>query len=141
MLLTLVVVAVGVWQLGGSSPTTLQPLQRLAVPPTPVATPAASAKAVPSSARTHRAPRSLVLTAARGPCWLLARIGSDSGPVVEEHTLQQGQAVRFGLKRPLWIRLGAPWNVDASIGGRSLTASLPVVTGDVRVSARGITGA
>ncbi len=136
-LLTLVVVAVGVWQLGSSTTTTVHP-PRLAVPAKPVATPLASTKAVTP---THRAPASFVLAATRGPCWLLTRIGSDAGPVLVERTLQQGQTMRFGLRRPLWIRLGAPWNVDASIGRRSVTASLPALTGNVLVTAHGVTSA
>jgi cytoskeleton protein RodZ len=141
-LLTLAAVVVALWQLGGSSPTTVQPPQREAIPSKPVSAPSTHAKpSTSSSAATQGAASSLALAAVRGPCWLLARIGSGTGPVIEEHTLQQGQTIRFGLKRPLWIRLGAPWNVDASIGSRSVTASLPAVTGNVLVTARGVTGA
>jgi cytoskeleton protein RodZ len=141
VLLTLVAVAVAVWQLGGSSPTTLGPSQRGVIPAKQLPAPSVRAKRVPSPATAPRAPSSLVLVAARGPCWLLARIGSGTGPVIEEHTLQQGQVARFGLKRPLWIRLGAPWNVNASMGNRSVTASLPAVIGNVLVTANGVRAA
>jgi cytoskeleton protein RodZ len=141
VLLTLVAVAVTVWRLGGSSPTTLQPSQPGAIPSKQLPAPSLRAKHVTSSAAIHRTPSSLVLAAVRGPCWLLARIGSGAGPVIEEYTLQQGQVVRFGLKRPLWIRLGAPWNVDASMGNRSVTASLPAVIGNVLVTANGVRAA
>ena len=56
-----------------------------------------------------------------------------------ERTLQQGQTARFGLKRPLWIRLGAPWAAAPAIGGRSVTSALPALTGNVLVSTRGVT--
>jgi cytoskeleton protein RodZ len=141
VLSAVVVFAVALWWLGGSSPTTVQPSVPAPSGLSPISPSPVHAKAETSSAATHKARPSLLLAAARGPCWLLARIGSGTGAVIEEHTLQQGQSVRFGLTRPLWIRLGAPWNVDASIGSRSVTASLPAVIGNVLVTARGVTGA
>lgn len=83
----------------------------------------------------------LTLTSSRGSCWLQVQIGSATGKTVYEQTLQQGQVVRFGLRRALFIRLGAPWNLDASIGGRPVTAALPAQTGNVRAAASGITPA
>ncbi len=79
---------------------------------------------------------SLRITATRGSCWLSVRVGSSSGTTVYEQTLQQGQSVRFGLGRKLWIRFGAPWNVDATIGGHA--ASVPSQTGDVVATAAGL---
>jgi hypothetical protein len=66
------------------------------------------------------------------------RLGSVSGKTVYEGTLQPGETVRFGLRSPLWIRIGAPWNVEAVIGSRSMTASLPALTGNVLVSRGGV---
>jgi len=79
----------------------------------------------------------LVLTAARGSCWLWVRSGSAGGPTVYEQTLKQGQTIRLGLRRPLWIRVGAPWNIDAAIGKRSLSKALPAQTGDIVVTTAG----
>jgi transcriptional regulator with XRE-family HTH domain len=131
----LAVLALGVWWLGRSSPTTVRaaaPTLRHAAPPT------THVAAPPRVVAVHRAAPKLALTAARGPCWLLVRRGSATGPTVEEATLQPGRTIEFGLKQPLWIRLGAPWNVDASLGGRAVTASLPARIGDVLVSWRGV---
>ena len=134
VVLTLAAAGVVVWQLGSSRPTTV----RSAAPPVNAASPISSSPPVP---KVRRAPTvkhpSLVLAAARGPCWVLVRLGSATGKVVEERTLQQGQTVRFGLRRPLWIRLGAPWNADVSIGGRVFNASLPTTPVNMLVSARG----
>jgi hypothetical protein len=80
----------------------------------------------------------LVLTAARGSCWLWVRIGSAGGRTTYMRTLQPGQTLRFGLRRPLWIRLGAPWNIDAAIGQRSLNQLLPIQTGDVLATTAGL---
>lgn len=140
--LTLVVLTIGFWQLGSTSPTRVQSSPPAGVRhsrPTPA--PSTRAKSNSTAITAQRAPPSLLLAAARGPCWLLARIGSVSGPVVEEHTLQQGQTARFGLKQPLWIRLGAPWNLDASIGNGVVTASLPASTGNVLVTRAGVRSA
>jgi Domain of unknown function (DUF4115) len=59
----------------------------------------------------------LLLTAARGPVWLLVRIGSRDGKVLYENTLQTGRSLRFG-RRSLWIRIGAPWNLQLRLDGR-----------------------
>ncbi len=76
-----------------------------------------------------------MLAAAAGSRYGSAR---PNGPTVYEQTLQQGQTVRFALRKPLWIRLGAPWNVDAAIGQRSLSSVLPVKTGDVLATTAGL---
>jgi hypothetical protein len=59
----------------------------------------------------------IVLTAARGDCWVLARDGSSTGPVVYEGLLQQGSSTRLKAKR-LWLSLGAAANVDVVIDGK-----------------------
>ncbi len=136
LVLTLVAVGIAVWQLSSSGSTKVQATPTIAVSQ-PSPSPAAPSKP-PAPAPKARVV-SLALTAVRGPCWLIARFGSSAGPVVAERTLQQGQTARFGLKRPLWIRLGAPWNLAAAIGGRSVTSALPALTGNVLVSTRGVT--
>ncbi len=124
---------VAVWQLGGSdgtkaigSTSELQTTTGAAPPP----------QAAPTSVRPS--PATLTLRAARGNCWLSVRVASAAGRVVYERTLRQGQVVRFGLRKALWIRVGAPWNLDAAIGGRRLTAALPTRTGDLVASKTGL---
>jgi hypothetical protein len=75
-------------------------------------------------------PANLVIRATRGNCWLLVRIGGATGRVAYEATLQHGHSVTFGHVK-LWIRFGAPANVDARRGGRPVaglagTGSTPV---------------
>ena len=136
LVLALVAVGIAVWQLSSSGSTKVQATPTIAAPqPSPV--PAAPPK--PAAAAPTARPPSLALTAVRGPCWLMARFGSSAGPVVAERTLQQGQTARFGLRKPLWIRLGAPWNLAAAIGDRSVTSALPALTGNILVSTRGVT--
>ncbi len=102
-------VGIAVWQLGGSGGTGLVKATRPASQthahaPTHTPRPAATAKPSP-----QRPPALLTLTATRGSCWLSVHVGSSAGRTVYEQTLQQGQTVRFGLRKSLWIRLGAPW--------------------------------
>jgi hypothetical protein len=136
--LALIVAGIAVWQLSRSGSPTVQSPPAISVTP-----PRTNAPAAPASARTvHLRPKPigvLELTAVHGPSWLLARLGSSLGPVLAEQTLQPGQTARFGLKKPVWIRLGAPWNLVAAIGGRSISAALPSRTGNVLVTPRGIT--
>jgi hypothetical protein len=85
-------------------------------------------RATPQRPTTAR----IAFVAARGSCWLSVRLGSKSGRRVYERTLEQGQTAHFAGAR-LWIRLGAPWNVDATLNGKR--AQLPTSTGNVVVTA------
>jgi hypothetical protein len=119
-------VIVIVWQLGAFSNNSA-----VKTPPARIVR-HAPARASTHSAARSRPPRvvprlsrprprpSLALTAARGPCWLQVRIGSSSGRAIYEQTLQRGQTVRFGLRTPLWIRVGAPSNLELTLAGRHL---------------------
>jgi len=136
-LVALVAVAIagaGIWRLstGGGSGTHTPPAQHVAGARTPPTTPAAVVPALPATAA------SLTLKAARGSCWLLVRVGSKSGPIAYERTLKPGGHVRFGLRKPLWITVGAPWNLEAAIGGRTVTPDLPTATGVVIARRAGI---
>jgi cytoskeletal protein RodZ len=69
----------------------------------------------------------------------LVRASSETGRSLYERTLEQGQSVRFSGTR-LWVRLGAPWNLDAMLNGKrvQLPGSIAnvVVTPTRLVSAR-----
>lgn len=135
--------AIGVWQLGtGPSHTgaVKQPprsVHREASPPLHRA--ATTPATVPPRPPTSAAPSPLTLSAVHGNSWLLVRIASSSGRIVFDHTLQQGDTARFGLRRRLFISLGAPWNLDATIGRRSVTANLPNTTASMIASRNGLT--
>jgi hypothetical protein len=77
----------------------------------------------------------IALVATRGPCWLSVRLGSDTGRLLYERTLEQGQAVGFSGRR-LWIRIGAPWNLDATLNGKRV--QLPGSIGNVVATPRGL---
>jgi len=131
----IVVAVAGLFWLGsgGTDEPTLAPAPRLPrhrppPPPPPPETPARSRSA-------EKPPAVLRLVAADGDCWLSVQ-SVRTGRVLYESTLRQGDGLRFGVRRPLRIRVGAPWNLRATIGGR--TVALPSATGDVIASAGGI---
>ena len=76
----------------------------------------------------------LVLTAAHGDSWLEIRSGSATGGVVYLGVLTRGRSLTFPANR-LWIRMGAPENVVATLRGRSIT--LPSSTGNLVVTRSG----
>jgi hypothetical protein len=134
-----VLLGVVVWQIARPARTVKSPPPPAMQAPTPTQ-PRTHAQHPPAGAKPLpvRSPPVLALTAAGGGCWLLVRIGSSAGRTIYERTLEQGQTVRFGLRKPLWIRLGAPWNLDATISRRPVTVGLPSRTGDILATAAGL---
>jgi cytoskeleton protein RodZ len=135
-LLAVTVLAAGIavvgWRLssnGGHQPTA-------SPPPTQTRTTTRAARpTTPPAARHPLRVARIVLVARRGRCWLSVHEGSATGRLVYERTLEQGRAVHF-VSRRLWIRIGAPWNVDATLNGKA--AQLPASTGDVVVTRAGL---
>jgi hypothetical protein len=75
------------------------------------------------AATTTRAPSStalatVIVTAARGDCWISARLGSETGPVLEERLLGQGESVTVRGER-VWLSAGAAANVDVTVDGEA----------------------
>ena len=89
----------------------------------------------PRAAKRTVAKARFVVVAARGACWITARIGSANGPVVFERTLEQGESTRFVAAR-LWLRFGAPWNLDARLNGKPV--QLPTAVGNAVVTSAGL---
>jgi cytoskeleton protein RodZ len=118
-----------------------------ASPPPPTSTPQARLVAAPPPTLHppgHTTTRSAQLVLhARGRCWLSIRADSAVGPVLYEATLEAGGILRYTLamSRPrLWLRIGAPWNLELSLNGKAITA-LPRVPGNVVVSRGGVRSA
>ena len=123
--------------LTGTGSRKLPPAARSSAPARhPVA--AVHARPAHAAAPPVAAPAVLQLTAATGPCWLRVDVESATPHRAFEGTLEQGQTIRFGLRAPLRIRLGAPWNLRVSVEGRAVTSGLPTSTGNVIVSRSGV---
>jgi transcriptional regulator with XRE-family HTH domain len=129
------VLGVLAWQFGGSgsssrplsAPTPLRSLPRPAPPKPPPR---------PQPTTPQPAP-ALSLRAVRGSCWLDVHAFTASGKLIYTGTLAEGGTLRFSLRRPLWIRLGAPRNLDATIAGKP-AVGLPTQTANVVVTRTGI---
>ena len=100
-------------------------------PATVQSTTAGTGAATPPPAR----PRALVLAATQGDVWLLVRAGSATGRVLYQNTLASGRRLTF-LRRRLWVRVGAPWNLAVTAGRRRLVVPLQA-PGDILVTATG----
>jgi cytoskeleton protein RodZ len=100
--------------------------------------PAATTTATATAAQPVRERRlaRLVLVAARGDCWLSVRAGSREGRILYEGLLREGRSLRFAGKR-LWVRMGAPWNLEARLNGKA-ASGLPAEAGNVFVKWAGI---
>ena len=134
--IAVVVAGVAAWQLGsGGSPVRV----RSAPPSTSAAT--TRARATPPPVRVAApAPAFAVFRATRGRCWLLVRSAGAAGPVLYEQVLAQGASLRLRVGGGLWVRLGAPWNVDLSVAGRRI-AGMPTAPANVLVTKAGISPA
>lgn len=109
--------------------------------PAPVTPPAPDVTATPASVRkpvVRPARVTLRLAAARGDCWVEVRRNSGDGDVLFAAILPKGDFRTFRGKR-LWIRLGAPEAVDATLGGKP--AEIPGGTLNVLATPRGLRSA
>jgi cytoskeleton protein RodZ len=106
-------------------------------PSVPHARASTTVPTVPAPAPRPPATARLALVASRGTCWLSARLGSETGKLLYERTLEPGQTARL-VGRRLWVRLGAPWNVDATLNGKRV--ALPSAIGNVVVTPRKVEG-
>jgi Domain of unknown function (DUF4115) len=75
---------------------------------------------VTTTAAAPPRPTLVVVTASRGDSWFSARVGSESGRVLDERVLPQGESVRLQGER-IWLTVGAAGNVDVTVNGRPRT--------------------
>jgi Domain of unknown function (DUF4115) len=72
-------------------------------------------RTTPAPATTSLA--TVVVTASRGDCWISARLGSETGRVLDERILAQGESVTLRGAR-VWLSIGAAANVDVTVNGQ-----------------------
>lgn len=82
----------------------------------------------------------LTVTAATGACWIEARRGSESGQLLAERTLAQGEAIRLRGQH-IWLRLGDPATVQLRLNGRPLALAATADPINVMVSRHGLRAA
>jgi cytoskeleton protein RodZ len=130
---TVLAASIGVlaWRLSSSGSHHASP----APPPAQRRTTTRAALPTPRTATQPLTVARIVLVARRGRCWLSVHLGSATGRSLYEGTLAQGRSARFVSTR-FWIRIGAPWNLDATLNGKAVR--LPASTGDVVVTPAGL---
>jgi cytoskeletal protein RodZ len=86
---------------------------------TPAPATTTTTKATTTSAETTTPPSlaTVIVTAARGDCWISARLGSETGRVLDERILAQGESVTLRGAR-VWLSIGAAANVDVTVNGQ-----------------------
>ena len=62
-------------------------------------------------------PAVVVMTAVRGDSWFSARLGSESGRVLDERILARGDSARLEGRR-IWLSVGAAGNVELTVDGK-----------------------
>ena len=70
----------------------------------------------------------VVLSAVRGDSWFAARVGSESGRLLDERVLTQGESVRLQAER-IWLSIGAAGNIEVTVDGepKELSGTVSVV--------------
>ena len=92
----------------------------------------------PSGSGGHATTKTrLVLAAIGGDCWLQVRSRSATGKLLYEGTLQSGQTQRFVDDKRLWLQLGSPSNLHATVNG-SPVHNLPGGPAIVVANAKGV---
>ena len=104
-------------------------LSRTAAEPAPTSSRAATTGSAPAPTPPPADELAVVVvTATRGDSWVSARQGSESGPVLEERLLAQGESIRLEGER-VWLSLGAAGNVDLTVDGKPRSLGSGTVSG------------
>jgi hypothetical protein len=94
-------------------------VQQVTTPPLGVTTePVTTAETTPKAVEATV----VVISALHGDCWFSARVGSESGKVLDERLLAQGETVRLRAAR-IWLSIGASANLEVTVNGEP--AELP----------------
>ena len=121
------------WQLSSREgrPTAGSPTTSRTVSHARVSQPTTALAPPPARPRTT----ARIALTALGPCWISVHLGSEAGRRLYERTLEPGDSVRFAGRR-LWIRIGAPWNLQARLNGKPVR--LPGSIANVLVTPAGL---
>ena len=96
-----------------TEPVAAAPMTR---PSTDVTTEQLPVAARPKPKVVAKVVATVVVTASRGDCWISARLGSETGPLLEERLLRQGESVTLTGAR-IWLSAGAAANLDLTVNG------------------------
>ena len=135
-ILAITILVVVAWRFSsGDSQSPLVPSGLPATQSTPTQTVGPQGETAPTAETEARLAR-LVVSAARGDCWIRVKARSATGRLLYEGTLEQGQVKRFSRER-LWMEVGAPTNLKVRLNGRPVR-SFPTGPAIVVVTAKGV---
>jgi hypothetical protein len=121
MVVVLVLLLGGIVPVGSPAAPPATPSDAAARPAPPraaaTAVEAGAAPATTTTAPSSSEPALVVLTATRGECWFQARLGSETGRVLDERVLGLGESARFEGHR-IWLVVGAAGNVELTVDGQ-----------------------
>jgi hypothetical protein len=83
-------------------------------------------------------PTYTVIRAVRDRSWLSVRLGGPTGKEVFRGNLEPGHLLKYGLRRPIWVRIGRPLALDIRIG-KKLVPALPDAATSVLLTRLGLT--
>jgi cytoskeletal protein RodZ len=102
---------------GGESTATTVTKRVRRTTPAPATTSTTTTTGTPAKTTTPPSLATVIVTAARGDCWISARLGSETGRVLDERILAQGESVTLRGAR-VWLSIGAAANVDVTVNGQ-----------------------
>lgn len=79
-----------------------------------------------------------VIRAASDRSWLDVRLGGPTGKELFRGILPRGGKLKYGLGRPVWVRMGRPLALEIRIG-TTMVANLPATPANLLLSASGAT--
>jgi hypothetical protein len=128
-------IALLTWRLASGGGTPHHVASAPPLPHVPLSEAVPSVPRISTPARRPLRKARFTIVATRGTCWLSVHLDSEQGRVLYQRTLRLGEHVRFEAAR-LWVRLGAPWNLDATLNGKHV--ALPAAIGNVLVTPRSV---
>ncbi len=96
----------------------------------------AAAGAKPAAAAVVPKPTFTVIRAVRDRSWLSVRVGGPAGREIFRGTLEPGHALKYGLAKAIWVRMGRPLALDVRIG-KTPVGNLPSGPSNVLLTRNG----
>ena len=93
--------------------------------------------ATPTTKPVKPKPTFALIRATRDRSWLSVRIGGPAGKEIYRGTLQQGGRLKYGLARPIWVRMGRPLALDIRIGRTPVAAGMSAAPANLLLTAGG----
>ena len=122
--LVAVVIGLAAWQLGGSGSPSSERSGDATTTTTNTSRHTTTGAITPPKQQhqnhvTVALPTRAMLVATRGACWLEVRQADQTGALLYENTLQQGETLPVKLTSgAVWIRIGSPSSLDIRLGGK-----------------------